>query len=314
MLGKTAGGLFWMFRYLERCENTARLIDAGWRLSLSRTSETDTEWESIIKTAGIENYYAAKYGDDFEASSVVDFLLRDAENPFSVLNSVTSARSNGRLVRTALSSEVWEAVNEYWMVMKAALAQPIIERNLPKILQEIRNRTAIVRGALTGTMLRNDIYNFCRLGTFIERGDNTARILDVKYYVLLPSASFVGTSMDNTQWETILRSVSAQRAFSWLHGGDITPNAVTDFLILDKGMPRSMAFCNGKIRGNLEHLEKTYGQRQNSQDRADAICAKYEGRDVDEIIDDGLHEFLEDAITENAQLASQIETDFRFYG
>lgn len=313
MLGKTAGGLFWMFRYLERCENTARLIEAGWRIALTRTSDGDNEWESIVKTAGIRDLYAQKH-DDFDAAHVVNFLLRDGDNPSSVLSSIGAARSNARLVRTALSSEVWEAVNEYWMAMKSALARPVSARNLPKVLQEIRYRTAIVRGTLSGTMLRNDIYNFCRLGTFLERADNTARILDVKYYVLLPSASFVGSSMDNAQWENILRSVSAERAFGWLHGGEISASDVVDFLILDQRLPRSLAFCNAKIRGNLEHLEGGYGIHQKSQDLAKKICMKFDGRKTSDIFEDGLHEFLETAIRDNAMLASQIEQDFRFYG
>lgn len=313
MLGKTAGGLFWMFRYLERCENTARLIDAGWRIALTRSGDNDNEWESIINTAGIRFLYEQKR-DDFDAAHAIDFLLRDPDNPSSVLSSVGAARSNARLVRTALSADVWEAVNEYWMAMKSALARPVSDRNLPKVLQEIRYRTAVVRGTLSGTMLRNDIYNFCRLGTFLERADNTARILDVKYYVLLPSASFVGSSMDNTQWENILRSVSAERAFGWLHGGEISASAVVDFLILDQRMPRSLAFCSEKIRGNLEHLEKDYGLRQPSQDLAESICAKFDGRGTSDIFEDGLHEFLVDAIRNNAMLAGQIEKDFRFYG
>ncbi len=313
MLGKTAGGLFWMFRYLERCENTARLLDAGWRLSLTRSSDEEGEWESVINTAGIRGLYEGKHSD-FEASHVINFLLRHPDNPSSVLTSLGMARSNARTVRTALSSEVWEAVNEYWMAMKTALARPVTEKNLAAVLSEIRTRTAIVRGTLHGTMLRNDIYNFCRLGTFVERADNTARILDVKYYVLLPSASFVGSSVDNIQWENILRSVSADRSFSWLHGGEVTPAGIVDFLILDRRMPRSLAFCHSKIQENLQSLEWEYGQRQPCQDLSEATTTCFRNRPVSEIFDEGLHEFLESAIRDTAVLASQIENDFRFYG
>lgn len=313
MLGKTAGGLFWMFRYLERCENTARLLDAGWRIALTRSGDTAGEWESVLNTAGIRFLYDQKH-QDVDAAHVINFLLRDPENPSSVLSSISVARSNARLVRTALSAEVWEAVNEYWMAMKTALARPVTEKNLAAILAEIRNRTAIVRGTLHGTMLRNDIYNFCRLGTFVERADNTARILDVKYYVLLPSASFVGSSMDNTQWENILRSVSAERSFGWLYGGEITPSTIADFLILDRRMPRSLAFCHGKILENLSLLEAEYGQRQPCQDLSETCTARFRNRGVAEVFDEGLHEFLERAIQDTALLASQIEQDFRFYG
>lgn len=313
MLGKTAGGLFWLFRYIERCENTARLLDAGWRISLTRTGEDEGEWESVINTSGFRFVYTEKFSD-FEARNVINFLLRDTDNPSSVLSAIGLARSNARLVRTALSAEVWESINEYWMSMKALLARPINEKNLADVLAEIRRSTAIVRGTLHGTMLRNDIYNFCRLGTFVERADNTARILDVKYYVLLPSASFVGSSVDNTQWENILRSVGAERAFSWLHGGETTPTAIADFLILDRRMPRSLSFCHAKIKENLEHLESDYGTRQPSQDFAETCVARFKNRKVADVFDEGLHEYLESSIHETAMLASQIEQDFRFYG
>jgi len=313
MLGKTAGGLFWMFRYLERCENTARLLEAGWRLALTRSGDVTREWESVINTAGIRFLYEEKH-DEFEARHVINFLLRDTDNPSSVLSAIGLARSNARLVRTALSAEVWEAVNEYWMTIKTLVARPVTEKNLAAVLSEIRNRTAIVRGTLHGTMLRNDIYNFCRLGTFVERADNTARILDVKYYVLLPSASFVGSSVDNTQWESILRSVSAERSFGWLNAGETSPSAIADFLILDQRMPRSLAFCHAKILENLEHLQSAYGTRQPCQDMSEKCVARFSNRTVADVFEDGLHEFLESSIHETAMLASQIENDFRFYG
>ena len=312
MLGKTAGGLFWMFRYLERAENTARLVEAGWRIALTRSGDTENEWESVVTTAGMRAAYMAKY-DDFEAGHVINYLLRDPDNASSVMSAMNAARSNARLVRTALSSEVWEAVNECWMAVKAALARPVTERNLPEVLSIIRTRSAVVRGALHGTMLRNEIYNFCRMGTFLERGDNTARILDVKYYVLLPSASFVGTSMDNAQWENILRSVSAERSFSWLHGGETTPQGIAEFLILDRRVPRSLAFCCSKTREQLAHLEGEYGTRQPAQDLADRMCQRFK-QPIAAVFDQGLHEFLESSIRDISALASQIERDFRFYG
>ena len=312
MLGKTAGGLFWMFRYLERAENIARLVEAGWRIALTRSGSAENEWESVLTTAGMHALYREKY-DDFEAVRVINYLLRDPDNASSVMSAMNAARANARLVRTALSSEVWEAVNECWMAVKTALARPVTERNLPEVLSTIRTRSAVVRGALHGTMLRNEIYNFCRMGTFLERGDNTARILDVKYYVLLPSASFVGSSMDNAQWENILRSVSAERSFSWLHGGEATPQGIAHFLILDRRVPRSLAFCCAKTREQLDHLEGEYGLRQPSQDFADAMCSRFD-QPINTIFDQGLHEFLRASIRDIATLAQKIEQDFRFYG
>ncbi|MGI3186457.1 alpha-E domain-containing protein [Nioella aestuarii] len=311
MLGKTAGGLFWMFRYIERAENTARLLEAGWRIALTRSDGESNEWQSVISTAGSDAAYSEKF-DSFESASVINFLLRDRDNPSSVLNSIDAARSNARLVRTALSSEVWEAVNECWMAIKAALSRPVSERNLHDLLATIRFRTSVVRGALHGTMLRNDIFAFSRLGTFLERADNTARILDVKYYVLLPSASFVGSRIDNVQWEIILRSVSAERSYRWLNGGETTPQGIADFLILDRRMPRSMAFCFSKIGENLNWLADDYGIRHDCHALADRICAALNAATVQSIFDEGLHEFLTASINDTAELASLIQRDFRF--
>ena len=203
MLGKTAAGLFWMFRMLERSENTARLVDAGFRIALTRSAAAEAEWASIISTAGVRKGYLERY-DTFNAANVIDYLLRDKDNPSSVVSAINSARTSARLVRTALTREVWEATNEGWMTIREVLKRPVSENGLPDILAIIRRQNALVRGALTGTMMQNDVYNFAHLGIFIERADNTARILDVKYYVLLPSVSYVGSSLDNVQWETIL--------------------------------------------------------------------------------------------------------------
>lgn len=313
MLGKTAGGLFWMFRYLERAENTARLLEAGWRIALTRSSNSESEWKSIVTTAGMNIGFEAKH-DTYNAANVINYLLRDKENPSSVMETLNQARANARLVRTALSSEVWEATNECWMAIKDELARPVSERNLHDVLAAIRYRTSVVRGALHGTMLRNDIFSFSQLGTFIERADNTARILDVKYYVLLPSAAYVGSNVDNAQWEVILRSVSAELSFRWLHGGTVSPMMIADFLILDRRMPRSLAFCYQEIDECLKQLQEEYGTRQPCQDKADAICARMRGHSIEGIFQEGLHEFLGEFIKSTTGLASAIEENFRYYG
>lgn len=313
MLGKTAGGLFWMFRYLERSENAARLLEAGWRMALTRSDSADTEWESVLTTVGARAAYNQHY-DNYDAGNVINFLLRDKENPGSILSMLEQARNNARLVRTALSREVWESTNECWMTMKSDLARPVPDRDLAAVLSEVRYRTAVVRGSLHGTMLRNDIYDFTRIGTFLERADNTARILDVKYYILLPTAAALGSSLDNAQWETILRSVSAYRSYRWLYPGDINAKGISDFLILDKRMPRSLAFCTAKIIDHLRNLEQQYGVRNGSHELADEMSLDRSRHSVDTIFDAGLHEFLLDRIKCISQLAGQIESDFRFYG
>ncbi len=311
MLGKTAGGLYWMFRYLERSENNTRLLNAGFRIALTRSAAARNEWASIVVTAGARDAFE-EHHDQYEAADVIDFLLRDKSNPSSVLSVVEAARNNARLVRTALTREVWEATNECWMTLKGILNRPVAAKNLPAVLATIRQQSALVRAALDGTMLRNDIYNFARVGTFIERADCTARILDVKYYVLLPSVSHVGSSVDNVQWETILRSVSGLTAYRWLHGGDISPTGIADFLILDRRMPRSLAFCFAKLSDNLGYLAEAYGDRRACHDQADAMRARLKESSIESILDFGLHEYIEEFLRSNNTLGQQIEKDFRF--
>jgi uncharacterized alpha-E superfamily protein len=161
-------------------------------------------------------------------------------------------------------------------------------------------------------MLRNELYNFARIGTFIERADNTSRILDVKYYVLLPSVSAVGSSLDNVQWESILRSVSAHRSYSWVYEPDYRPANIADFLILNGQMPRSLAYCYEKIVANLGYLSRQYGERLAAHNTADAIHATLQNGNVKDIMDRGLHEFLDDFVSQNNKLGAEISNGYRF--
>ncbi len=313
MLGKTAGGLFWMFRYLERCENTARLVEAGFRIALTRSADSISEWKSVLTTAGVKQGYEARY-DEVSAANVVDYLLRDVSNPSSVVSSMDNARTNARLVRTALTTEVWEAVNESWMTLRAVLKKPIKETDLPEILRTIRLQCALVRGALHGTMMRNDIFDFAMIGISLERADNTARIVDVKYYTLLPSASYVGSSLDNVQWETVLRSVSGHRSFRWMSGGEMTAAAIANFLILDSRFPRSLAFCVKHLTESLDYLAKQYGAEAESHTMARGLRANLKEHDINDIFEIGLHPFIEEFISSNNRVGTQIEADYRFTG
>ncbi len=313
MLGKTAGGLYWMFRYLERSENTARLVDAGFRIALTHSSVAEDEWKSVISTAGQKIAFNERH-DRYTSANVVDFLLRDISHPASIMSMTEAARSNARMVRTALTREVWEATNECCMVLRSLLEKPIADRDLPFALRTIRQHSALVRGALHGTMLRNEIFNFARMGTFIERAESTARILDVKYYVLLPSVSFVGSSLDNVQWETILRSVSAATAYRQVHGSEPAAQTIADFLIFDKRMPRSLAFCRSKINSNLAYLADEYNERSACLDLSEAMSLRMAEQSIDDVFEHGLHYFIQDFIRQNNILSHKIEEDFRFNG
>ncbi len=311
MLGKTAGGLYWMFRSLERAGNTARLIEAGFRIALTRSTDPESEWKSIIVTSAAQAAFEAKY-NVYDSTNVTDFLLRDPDNPNSVLSVIKVARDNARLVRTALTTEVWSSVNETWMLFNHILKEPVPETDLPEVLAAIRQQASLVRGAHNGTMLRNDIYDFCQLGTFIERMDSTSRIIDVKYHALLPAASFVGSRMDNVQWEMILRSVSAHAAFRWAVDGDYNAPNIANFLILDPRLPRSLAYCTSQLVSNLEYLAQDYGEPSKSLELAQDLHARLKNHDIGSIFDEGLHEFLTRFISDTSALGFQVEQDYRF--
>lgn len=314
MLGKTAAGLFWMFRYLERCENTARLTDAGYRMALTQTHVDEDNWVSVIDTVGARKLFLEKY-ESYEARNVIVFLLSDRSNPSSVLSCMEAARTNARLVRTAITGEVWEAVNESWMTLRDLLGRKAnYENDLPKALRIIRQQSALVRGAMHGTMLRRDSYFFSRLGTFTERADSTARILDVKYYTLLPSVAYVGSSLDNVQWDNILRSVSAERAFRWVSQGERTPQGIAEFLILNQELPRSLAFCSEQIVANLLSLEEEYGHKTDAHALALDLQAMTNGWTINAVFESGLHEYIVDFLKALHRLVSQVEVDYRFNG
>ncbi|WP_337269054.1 alpha-E domain-containing protein [Oryzifoliimicrobium ureilyticus] len=313
MLGRTADGLYWMFRYIERAENIARLVDAGLRMSLTRSGAGDDNWDGVLQSAGVREAYD-KNRSKLTNSEAIDYLLRERSNPSSVMSCIESGRNNARMVRTALTRETWEATNECWIELKGLLEKRVKAAELPGVIDVIKRRAGLIRGAFHGSMLRNELYNFARIGTFIERADNTSRILDVKYYVLLPSVSQVGSSVDNIQWESILRSVSAHRAYSWAYDGEYKSANIADFLILNGQMPRSLAYCYEKIVSNLAYISASYGgERLVAHDTADAIHRSLKEHNIKDIMDRGLHEFLEDFVNRNNQLGAEISDGYRFY-
>ena len=198
------------------------------------------------------------------------------------------------------------------MTLTALLKRQVREDDLPDVLTTIRQQSAQVRGALNGTMLRNDGYHFALLGTYLERADNTARILDVKYYLLLPSVAHIGTSIDNVQWETILRSVSAHRAYRWLYGAEISALKIAEFLILYPQMPRSLAFCSERMEQHLTQLQRHYGEQTEAWRMAHALSHDKLSAPIQSIFDGGLHQYVTGFLRDTANLARQVERDYRF--
>jgi uncharacterized alpha-E superfamily protein len=315
MLGRTANGIFWMYRYLERAENTARLLEAGFRMALTRGADEATEeWKSVITTLGHRQRFDALHGGDYALQKVCNYVLRDKDNPDNILSTIEGARTNARLCRSSITAEVWEAVNEGFMTLKELLARPVREGNLGAVLAGIRREATLVRGATYGSMLRNEIYSFSRAATFIERADNTARILDVKYYLLLPSLAYVGSSLDTAQWDTVLRSLSAERAYRWLNAGQMDPRGIAEFLILDERFPRSLAFCYQMLHENLTELARFHGHEGQSNELMRAAHQHLSSLSIKTIFDNGLHQFVLAFIASNRAIADAIANDYRFTG
>lgn len=312
MLGRVAHGIFWMYRYLERAENTARLLAAGQRMALTRGEDmADQEWKSILTTLGLRQSFEEHHGE-YDGPQVCDFVLRSKHNPESVLAMMERARTNARACRSALTAEVWEAVNEGWMTLRDLLGRPVRNSNLNMSLGAIRRESTLARGASHGSMLRNETYCFARLGTFLERADNTARILDVKYYLLLPSLSYVGTPLDTGQWDNVLRALAAERAYRWLNAGRMDARSIADFLILDERFPRSLVFCYSAMRLNLAELAQLHGAEGTCHESMREADLRLTGKSVEDIFDQGLHQFLLEFIAGNQALAGAIAEDYRF--
>ncbi|HRK42881.1 MAG TPA: alpha-E domain-containing protein [Gemmobacter sp.] len=304
MLSRTADNLYWIARYMERADIAARLLEVGSRISLLPSAHGyRSEWDSLLQSSGTADGFAKKYGDPVQRN-LESWLFFDRDNPASVANCITAARENGRIVRTALTSQVWDALNTAFQELRQLERTPRSELELSRLTDWVMRHSAMVRGAIDATLLRNDGYNFLNIGYYLERGDNTARLLDVKYYVLLPSLDFVGSGLDNYQWTTLLRAMGAHRAFHWAYGGEVTAAKIADFLILNPQSPRSLITCVAGMNNHLARLAKAYGRGTRAQGKAAAMLAELETTTTEAIFDEGLHEFLSRFIHESAVLGT----------
>ena len=313
MLGRTANDLFWMSRYMERAENMARLLEVGYRIALlpRDVAGHDDEWRSTLRSAGCDKGYIAKHGA-YDTPKVVSFMLFDADNPSSVYSSLATARRNARAQRTALTRDMWESLNSAWIEYSAIDPHNLSANRLPPLLDWIKERSALFRGTLLNTILRNDTFYFNQLGTFLERADNTARILDVKYYVLLPHNELVGGEIDRAQWAAILRSVSAHRSYRWVYKESYKPWRIADYLMLNRQMPRSLRSCYEEIALALVELGHFYGAFNGPQTLAQETLHQLADGDMNAIFQSGLHEFLTDFIARNNRLGSLISSAYHF--
>ena len=313
MLGRAAQNLFWLSRYVERAENMARMLEVGYRMSLTSRREGGVSEHliSMMQAAEVDEAFNAKH-KLADVATVADFMLFDEENPSSVRSCLRAARTNARSVRTALTIEVWETINAGWLEFARLGVKDIAGGGLTETLQWIKQVSHQFRGAFLSTILRDDGYAFSQLGNFTERADNTARILDMKYYVLLPRATLVGGDVDIQQWTLILRAASAHRSYQHVYHDRYKAWNIADYLILRPEMPRSLNFCTGWMNRTLDMLEDIYGARTPAHDAIDDVTRMLEGNSMDRIFQHGLHEFLTEFIARNNRISETLSESYNF--
>jgi uncharacterized alpha-E superfamily protein len=311
MLSRTADNLYWLARYVERAEYLARILDATLRLTALPLAYVGTtnEWESAVATAGCANAFFASYPEANE-ETVTEFLAFSTSNPSSIRNCFENARLNARGVRTALTIEMWDAINGAWLELKRWGNGPSSREEVARFLRWVLGSSLRFDGSAYRTMLRNDAYWFSRLGVYIERADNTARILDVKYHLLLPEIEKVGGPLDYFQWSSILRSVSALTAYHWVYRENVKPWNVAELLMLRDELPRSLASCYENLVQNLDRIAHAYGRQGPAQRQARAVRARLENSRIEEIFRNGLHEFIDEFVEDNNLLGTAVSQQY----
>ncbi len=305
MLARAAESLFWLARYMERMDNLARLIEAAQSMA-GVLSETE-EWRSALAAAGVDELYDSVY-DILTPDSAALFLCNSPSNPSAIISCLDHARINARAMRGALTRDMWEAVNQGWLESRQLGSEAFSPAKLPDTLDWVRTISTRFSGAYETTMLRNENYWFVRLGTFLERADNTARILDVKYHLLLPQeSSGVGGMLDYYQWTSVLRAVSAVRAYQWVYREEVKPWNVAELLVLRPEMPRSLRACYDAITECLDAIAAVHGGKRGECHRlAGAIASQLRYGRIGDIFQSGLHEHLTAQIERTAELGDQI--------
>jgi len=299
-------------RYVERAEYLARTIEAKLRVTALPNAYIGktNEWDSALLTAGVSASFYDIY-EEADERNVVDYLSFSPANPSSIRNCIENARLNSRSVRTALTSEMWDTINSAWIDLQEVWGKGTKTREeLAKFLRFVLETSLRFDGSAYRTMLRNDAYWFSRLGVYMERADNTARILDVKYHLLLPANERVGGPLDYFQWSAILRSVSALTAYHWVYRESVKPWLIADLLILKDELPRSLAGCYSNLVQNLDYIARAYGRQGPAQRQARATRTQIENSRMDEIFQRGLHEFIEEFISANNRLGGAITEQY----
>ncbi len=313
MLSRTADHLFWMNRYTERAENTARLLDVNYQTSLLPQSEgvALAGWQGLLSISELLPSYRKKHGD-IRAPEVMDFMVKDESNPSSILSCLGAARENARAVRGALTTEVWETLNQTWLEVRRMIKNGEFEQDPAQFFEWVKFRSHLSRGVTVGTMLMDEALYFMRLGTFLERADNTARLVDVKFHAV--ESDFYGNANEKDQeydfyhWSAILRSVSGFEVYRKVYRDVIRPERVAELLILRPDMPRSLHASLNEVVSNLRMVANDQSVETNR--RAGKLRAELQYGRIDEILATGLHAYLTQFLDRINDLGAHISRDF----
>ena len=308
MLSRTADSLYWMARYTERAENIARLMEVSYRMTLQRHGTGGSYWGAALGITGLESAYSARHGA-ISANAVLRFMGADFGNPSSILSCLKAARENCHAVRGTVTSEVWETINTTWLEARTSAAVlmqgEVSGSDLTKYFEWVKFRSHLSRGVTVGTMLQDEAFHFIRLGTFLERADNTARLLDFKYDELAPQDD---TGSEYYEWGALLRSLSSFEIYRKVYRDVITPNRVAELLILRPDMPRSMLTCMKEVQQILDLVANA--RSHETQRLAGSLHSRLRYGRIDDILAVGLHGYLTDFLSKTAELGNGIAQDF----
>ena len=313
MLSRTADHLFWMSRYMERAENTARMLDVNYQTALLPQSDAVAllGWRGLLAISELTPDYTKRYGE-IKPSRLMEFMVADGENPSSIFSCLRAARENARAVRGTLTTEVWETTNQTWLEFNKLLASGELKRDPANVFEWVKFRSHLSRGVVVGTMLQDEAFHFVRIGSFLERADNTARMLDVKFHDV--DSDFYGQADDRDNeyefyhWSAILRSVSGFEVYRKVYRNVIQPEKVAELLILRADMPRSLAHCMNRMSSNLRYVANANSGE--TLRRAGRLEADLRYGRIDEILSTGLHAFLTQFLANVGELGVGISKDF----
>ena len=318
MLSRVAHSLYWMSRYIERAENIARLLEVNLQFQLDFQGINDDpvkeHWGSILASSGDEELFAKHY-ESANSQSVTEFFAFDLRNSNSILSCVFAARENARMIRDQISVEMWETVNELYLFLKSKNTEDVWAAGPYEFFQDIKRNSHLFQGLTDSTYSRSEGWEFIQFGKFVERANKTARILDVKYHILLPSTGDVGGALDTAQWQAVLRSASALEAYRRFYVREILPWKAAEFLIFSDSFPRSIHFCVAQIDDFLRRIlgETSLRPKSEAARASKRLLADLQSLTIDEVLKDGLHEFLVEIATSLEKISEEVVATTMFY-